>query len=101
MSTKKSKTSKPFEFIPIVRECLNLLVKSEATEKDISHIASQFNEKMEEAQKILAHTPGLDMTEEEQEQKIADLKEAIRQKQHLIEECQKCFESWRNEENVE
>ncbi|OHT03233.1 hypothetical protein TRFO_29420 [Tritrichomonas foetus] len=98
MSSRRGKKANPFEFIPIVRELLNLLVKPEATEKEISNVASQFVNKMDEAQKILANTPGLDMTEEEQEQKIADLQEAIRQKQHLIEECQRCFESWKDEQ---
>ena len=34
------------------------------------------------------------MTEEEQIQKIQDLKKAIEQKKRLIEECEKCYASW-------
>ncbi|KAK8878382.1 hypothetical protein M9Y10_005150 [Tritrichomonas musculus] len=95
-----SRRSKKFEFISIVRDLLSLLVNSDATDKEqeITRLSHEFLNKMEEAQKVLADTPGLDMTEEEQEQKIEDLQRAIDQKKLLIEECQRCFESWKDEE---
>ncbi|EAY02931.1 hypothetical protein TVAG_040810 [Trichomonas vaginalis G3] len=54
---------------------------------------------MKEAQKILHNTPGLELTEEEQIQKIAELEEMIKQKQHLIDECTKQIQEWNNEGN--
>ena len=72
-----------------------MLIKTEATEKDIAQCSSQFIQKMDEAQKYISNVPGLDMTEEEQNQRIEELKEAIRVKKHLIEQCEKCFETWK------
>lgn len=98
MSRRSKKTQ--FEFIPIVRELLNLLVKPDSPdrEQEITRVSREFLQKMDEAQRALANAPGLDMTEEEQEQKIEDLQRAIDQKKQLIEECQRCFESWQDEE---
>lgn len=97
--SRRSKKSQ-FEFIPIVRELLNLLVKPDSPdrEQEITRVSREFLQKMDEAQRALANAPGLDMTEEEQEQKIEDLQNAIAQKKQLIEECQRCFESWQDEE---
>ena len=96
MSRRENRNrDRPFDFIPIVKRVLSLLRKSETTEKEMAHCATQFREEMDKAQKSLAATPGLDMTEEEQKQKIRDLEEAIAQKEHLIAECQRCFESWK------
>ena len=97
--SRRSKKSQ-FEFIPIVRELLNLLVKPDSPdrEQEITRVSREFLQKMDEAQRALANAPGLDMTEEEQEQKIEDLQRAIDQKKQLIEECQRCFESWQDEE---
>lgn len=96
MSSKKSnkKTSAAFDFLPIVRELLQKIASAETTEKDIATIANQFSEKMKEAQKVLHNTPGLELTEEEQNQKIAELEEMIKQKQHLIDECTKNLKEW-------
>lgn len=96
--SKREHRGRDFDFIPIVKRLLQLLMNPNTTEKDITQCAGQFREEMDKAQKNLLATAGLDMTEEEQKQKISDLEEAIRQKQHLIEECQRCFESWQNDE---
>lgn len=92
---RRENRNRDFDFIPIVKRVLSLLMKAETTEKDMAVCASQFREEMDKAQKNLAATAGLDMTEEEQKQKIRDLEEAIAQKRHLLEECQRCFESWK------
>ena len=98
MSRRENRNrDRPFDFIPIVKSILSEIRKSEATEKEMVLLATQFREEMDKAQKILAATPGLDMTEEEQKQKIRDLEEAIAQKEHLIAECQRCFESWKSD----
>lgn len=101
MSSKKTNKniSAAFDFLPIVREILQKIASPETSEKDISTIANQFSEKMKEAQKILHNTPGLELTEEEQIQKIAELEEMIKQKQHLIDECTKQIQEWNNEGN--
>ena len=88
------KLSKKFNFIPNVRQILTLISSPDAQLKDIIDSATQFRNNMEEAQKILNQIPGLDMTEEEQIQKIEDLKNAIKQKKRLLEECERCYQSW-------
>jgi len=50
--------------------------------------------KMEEAQKVLANMPGLELTEEEQIQKISELESMIEQKQKLIDECTAVLNYW-------
>lgn len=98
MNRRSKKTQ--FEFIPIVKELLNLLVKPDSPnrEQEIIKVSQDFLQKMEDAQKALASAPGLDMTEEEQEQKIAELQEAISNKKKLLEDCNRCFESWEDDE---
>lgn len=95
MSSKRSKQSATFEFLPLVRNCINMLVKEDVSEKDLTQGLREFIQKMDEAQRYIANVPGLDMTEEEQNQRILDLKEEIRMKKHLIEQCEKCFETWK------
>jgi hypothetical protein len=97
MSTRRGDRSDPFDFVQCVRDCLALLVKAETTEKDMNQCVTEFMTRMDRAKKKLQETPGLDMTEEEQYQRIADLEEAISQKERLIAECQKCFESWQDQ----
>jgi DNA-directed RNA polymerase specialized sigma54-like protein len=95
MSRRQRNKSSPFNFIPIVHDAIHLLAKCDSTQKDrMAQLTNQFMSKMEEARKVLENTPGLDMTEEEQIQKIADLEAAIHQKQALIAECTELFESW-------
>lgn len=98
MSRAKDKEKPGFEFLPIVKNCLELLLKPETTEKDITACARAFNEEMRKAQKFLTVTPGLDVTEEEQIRKIKDLEQAIAQKEALLAQCQELFKSWQTEE---
>lgn len=97
MSRKGDKEKPSFEFLPIVQNCLELLLKSETTERDITACAMEFNKEMEKAQKFLTGTPGLDVTEEEQRRKIKDLEQAIAQKEALLAQCQELFKSWQME----
>ena len=96
--SRRSKREKipTFDFLPIVKEILNLHVDPSVQnrEKDIEAACNKFLDTLKEAQRYLTSASGLDMTEEEQEQKIRDLELAIQQKKQLIEECQKCFDSW-------
>jgi hypothetical protein len=95
MSRRQRTKSSPFNFIPIARDATHLLAKCRSTEKDrVTQLTNQFISKMEEARKVLDGTPGLDMTEEEQIQKGADRKATIHQKQALIAQYAKLFESW-------
>jgi hypothetical protein len=95
--SRRGDRSDPFDFVQCVRDCLALLVKDGVTEKEVTQCANEFNQRMDRARKKLAEAPGLEMTEEEQLQRIADLEEAIRQKEYLIQECRKCFETWQTD----
>jgi hypothetical protein len=92
MQRRKSDKSAPFNFLPIVRDAIYVLTKDD--KEKMTQLISQFNAKMANAMRKVENTPGLDMTEAEQLQKIANLEEAIRQKEELIFECQREFESW-------
>ena len=98
MSTKLKKENRdkddPFALLPIVYDLLKKFTLAETTDKDIQTTANAFMEQMNKAQKALRQTPGLELTEEEQNQKISELEEMIKQKEQLIEECTKCLESW-------
>ena len=99
MSTKlkkenKEKSDDPFALLPCVYEILKKLTMAETSDKDIQTAANAFMEQMNKAQNALRQTPGLELTEEEQNQKISQLEEMIRQKEQLIEECTKCLSQW-------
>ena len=97
MSRKGAPEKPDIEFLPIVKNCIELLLKSETTEKDITECANRFNKEMRKAHKFLTGTPGLDVTEEEQLRKIRDLEQAIAQKEALLAQCQELFKSWQTE----
>jgi hypothetical protein len=63
----------------------------------MSQAIQLFNARLSDAHKVVNSTPGLDMTEAEQLQRIADLEAAIRQKEELIAECARRFAAWRQE----
>ena len=101
MSTKSRKENKdkedPFAFLPIIFDLLKKFTLAETTEKDIANVANSFNEQMTKANKALHQTPGLELTEEEQLQKIKELEEMIEQKEQLIEQCTKSLQQWTEE----
>jgi hypothetical protein len=57
----------------------------------------QFITRLAEVLKEVDSTSGLDMTETEQLQRIADLEAAIRQKEELLAECARLVESWHDQ----
>lgn len=98
MEGRQKKESKDkIDFLPIVKKCLTKLVNPES-DRDIIACVNKFNKEMRKAHNILTSTQGLDITEEEQLQRIQDLKQAIEQKKALLEECIACFESWKEEQ---
>jgi hypothetical protein len=92
MSRRRVARSSPFNLLPLVHEAIHSIARSER--EKMLYAIQQFNQRMADAQKVLARTPGLDMTESEQLQRIANLEEAIRQKEELIAECSRRLESW-------
>jgi hypothetical protein len=84
----------PFDFIQPVRELIQLCVKPDAQEAEVARRAGEFNTKIDDARKLLASKRGLEMTEQEQLDKIRHLEAAIEQKKQLIAICGERFESW-------
>jgi hypothetical protein len=84
--------SSPFNLLPLVREAMYSIRRDER--EKMSQAIQQFNQRLADSHKVLANTRGLDMTESEQLQRIADLEEAIRKKEELIAECSRRLESW-------
>jgi hypothetical protein len=78
-----------------VRDAIHALAKDD--QERMGQLIAQFNSQMAGAVQLLENTPGLDMTEEEQLERIAELEEAIRQKEELILECRREFELWQSD----
>ena len=57
-----NKKNSPFDFLPLVHELLKNIVSPTSKEIDIQNIVQKFTNRMEEAQKILANTPVLELT---------------------------------------
>lgn len=91
---KQRNTLKKLTFIQNVKEVLELLYKPNVDIKEIHMAVEKFNNQMDNVREELKKSIGLDMTEEEQLQKIQDLEKSIELKKKLIEECRKCYESW-------